>query len=81
MSAPDALFDLAINRAATTLRGLRTADPHAALAEWHARTRFARRVPLAEVWRCLEQRPQADGEWHWQGGPTGGWQPGRARFP
>ncbi|WP_424949973.1 hypothetical protein [Deinococcus sp.] len=96
MTAPDGLFDLAINRAATTLLGLglpglgllevglaeneaesRQTD---ALQIWHARTRFARRVPLPEVQRCLRLRP-AEGAWHWTGGPEGGWQPGKAAFP
>ncbi len=85
VTAPDGLFDLAINRAATTLLGLGLRDPTgvqstAALAEWHARTRFARRVPLSEAVRCLVQRP-GEGDWHWTGGPKGGWQPGRGPFP
>ena len=79
MSAPDALFDLAVNRANATLRGLRPTDRAAALREWHARTRFARRVPLEAVTDCLDRRPA--GEWHWAGGPGGSWQPGKARFP
>ena len=79
MSAPDGLFDLAINRAANLLRGLSLAGREAALAEWHARTRFARRVPLEQVRDCLNVRP--DGEWHWQGGRSGTWQPGKAAFP
>ena len=79
MSAPDALFDLAVNRAATALRGVPSTARDAALAVWHARTRFARRVPLAEVRRCLSQRP---GEgWHWSGGPQGEWHAGKAAFP
>ena len=56
------------------------AGVRAALEEWHARTRFARRVPLAEVVRCLGLRP-AQGEWFWKGGPQGGWQEGKAAFP
>lgn len=79
-AAPDALFDLAVNRAWTALRGLRPSDPDAALAAWHARTRFARRVPLDAVKVAIQQRPQ-DGEWHWAGGPDGHWQQGRAAFP
>ncbi len=79
MTAPDALFDLAVNRADAALRGLRPTDREAALIEWHARTRFARRVPLDQVTRCLDLRPP--GAWHWAGGPAGGWQPGKARFP
>ncbi len=75
--APPALFDLAVNRAAAALRG--TGTP-AALEAWHARTRFARRVPLADIRRALDQRPRG-GEWHWQGGKAGSWQPGKAAFP
>lgn len=77
---PNAIFDLAINRADTFLRGSRPTNPEAALAQWHARTRFARRVPLAEVWRCLALRPETI-EMHWQGGPAGAWQVGKAPFP
>ncbi|AFZ65832.1 hypothetical protein [Deinococcus peraridilitoris] len=79
MSAPDALFDLAMNRAAAFLRSARPVEPGAALAEWHARTRFARRVPLEEVMLRLQHKPQ--GEWYWTGGPAGKWQPGKAKFP
>jgi len=79
MSAPDALYDLAVNRAAVFLRGARPTDAHAALKEWHARTRFARRVPLEDVIARLELKPP--GDWHWHGGPNGTWQRGKARFP
>lgn len=77
---PDALFDLAVNRAANTLRGLPQAGQRGELSRWHARTRFARRIPLSEVWRCLEERPR-QGQWHWRGGPQGSWQAGKAPFP
>ncbi|GGK86408.1 hypothetical protein [Deinococcus radiotolerans] len=84
-AVPDALFDLAVNRAAAALRGLRPARPDSALAAWHARTRFARRVPLDAVQAALATQPPAsgtpDGEWHWAGGPAGSWRPGRAPFP
>ena len=82
MTAPGPLFDLAVNRAASTLRGLSPGSQgvQAALAEWHARTRFARRVPLEGVLRCLSTHP-AEGEWHWAGGPQGEWREGKARFP
>lgn len=79
-AVPPALFDLAVNRAAAALRGLRPAQPDAALAAWHARTRFARRVPLDAVKAALANRP-AGTECHWAGGEGGGWQPGRAPFP
>ena len=78
---PAALFDLAVNRAGAALRGLRPGDPAPALAAWHARTRFARRVPLEAVLGALRQRPAAPGEWHWSGGPGGGWVEGKAPFP
>ena len=88
--APAAIFELAVNRAATTLLGLglmesvtsgmESRQAQAALQEWHARTRFARRVPLSEVVRCLSLRP-AQGNWHWTGGEEGGWAQGRAAFP
>jgi hypothetical protein len=92
MTAPPALFDLAINRAAVTLHGLGLTDvgspqAAAALSQWHARTRFAGRVPLAEVVRCLKLWPddrssgRGDGNWHWRGGPGGSWQAGRGAFP
>ena len=87
MTAPDGLFDLAINRAATTLQGLGLLglsdsgrqQATAALSQWHARTRFARRVPLSQVLACLSLRPA--GECHWTGGPEGCWNAGRAAFP
>lgn len=80
-AVPPALFDLAVNRADAALRGLRPSDPARALAQWHARTRFARRVPLAAVARALARKPAGPGEWHWAGGPGGGWVPGKAPFP
>lgn len=75
--APEALFDLAVNRAwsAAARVGL------SGLAAWHARTRFARRVPLGAVLEALAHRPAAPGDWHWAGGPGGGWVPGKAPFP
>lgn len=78
---PPALFDLAVNRADAALRGLRPGDPARALALWHARTRFARRVPLAAVAEALRLKPEGPGEWHWAGGPGGGWVAGKAPFP
>jgi len=79
-AVPPALFDLAVNRADAALRGLRPGDPAHALAGWHARTRFARRVPLAAVAQALGQKPEG-GPWHWAGGPDGGWMEGKAPFP
>ena len=81
-AVPDALFDLAVNRAAAAVRGVGLSSQAGAdaLAAWHARTRFARRVPLADIRAALDLRP-AGGQWHWAGGPEGGWQPGKAAFP
>lgn len=84
-AAPPALFDLAINRAWAALRGFPSGDPASAqvsafLAGWHARTRFARRVPLDAVKEAVQQRPDG-GDWHWTGGPDGGWTQGKAPFP
>lgn len=76
-AVPAALFDLAVNRAAAAVRGLGRPE---ALAAWHARTRFARRVALSDIRAALEQKP-APGVWHWAGGPGGSWQAGKAPFP
>ncbi|GHF55528.1 hypothetical protein [Deinococcus metalli] len=76
-AVPDALYDLAVNRAWRVVRSVGRPD---ALAAWHARTRFARRVPLDAVRAALSTYPGA-GEWHWAGGPAGGWVPGRAPVP
>lgn len=72
-AVPEALFDLAVNRAALARRG-------SPLESWHARTRFARRIPLEEVRKALASKPEA-GEWHWHGGKDGSWRAGKARFP
>jgi hypothetical protein len=77
VSAPDAIFDLAVNRAAAFVRG---ASSSVNLEAWHARTRFASRVNLADVRAALETKPLS-GEWHWSGGASGSWFPGKARTP
>jgi hypothetical protein len=64
-AARDAIFDLAINRAASFLRG---AGQHAS------------RVELELIRTVLEQRP-TEGEWHWAGGESGVWQIGKAPTP
>jgi hypothetical protein len=72
--AQNAIFDLAVNRAAQywlTTRG--------DLAAWHAKTRFAARVPLKQILVALEARPV--GDWHWSGGLNGAWTPGTAQTP
>ncbi|CAM4421329.1 hypothetical protein [Deinococcus marmoris] len=84
-AAPRALFDLAVNRAWAALRGFPSGSPASAQASaflggWHARTRFARRVPLDAVKAAVQQHP-GGGEYHWAGGPGGGWRAGKAPFP
>jgi hypothetical protein len=76
-AARDAIFDLAINRAASFLRG---AGQNAALELWHSKTRFASRVELELIRAALEQRPPV-GEWFWDGGESGGWEMGKAPTP
>lgn len=73
----DALFDLAVNRAALALRAGQLKQ---ILPAWHARTRFARRVPLVEIEKALLKKP-ATGQWHWSGGVGGAWKEGKAAFP
>lgn len=76
-AARDAIFDLAVNRAASFVCG---AGPTASLETWHARTRFAARVELNLIRAALEQRPM-EGEWFWSGGELGSWQNGKAGTP
>lgn len=75
--AQNAIFDLAVNRAAAFVRG---AGSSVKLEAWHARTRFASRVNLEVIRTALETKP-LEGEWHWSGGPSGSWLPGKARTP
>jgi hypothetical protein len=74
--AANAIFDLAVNRAAAFVRG---AGPNASLEVWQTRTRFASRVNLGLVQAALETKPE--GEHFWRGGTAGGWQPGKPRTP
>jgi hypothetical protein len=73
--AKEALFDLAVNRAArvTALLGM----TH--LEIWHSKTRFAARVQLQAIQTALKTRPV--GEWYWTGGETGAWQIGKPVTP
>lgn len=79
-SARAELFDLALARALTYLRRARVVElsdadaVRRALEVWYLKTRFAYRVPLAEVVRALGSHPPGDEDLHWVGGPTGGWQ-------
>jgi hypothetical protein len=75
--ARDAIFDLAINRAASFLRG---AGQGGDLEVWHSKTRFASRVELELIRVALAQRPLV-GEWYWAGGESGAWQAGKAPTP
>jgi hypothetical protein len=74
--AANAIFDLAVNRAAAFVRG---AGPNASLEIWQTRTRFASRVNLELVRAALETKP--DGEHFWIGGETGAWIAGKPRTP
>ncbi len=76
-AARAAIFDLAINRAASFLRG---AGQNANLEVWHSKTRFASRVELELIRAALKRRPM-EGEWFWAGGETGVWQIGKAPTP
>ena len=78
----DALFDLAVNRAAEVTartgaarRGARERE----LEVWYLKTRFAYRVPFEQVLEALRRRPA--GAVHWEGGPDGAWRPGPAPAP
>ena len=84
--AREDLFDLAVNRAlsyARRTRALERASDDAALARelelWVLRTRFAYRLDLEQVARCLRAAPA--GDVHWEGGPEGGWKAGAAPRP
>ena len=81
MSTPDGLFDTLVNRADKALKVARPSDPPAFLLEWHARVRFARRITLEQLRKCLELRPDGDLEIHWEGGEGGSWLKGKAKFP
>jgi hypothetical protein len=73
--AQNALFDLAVNRAArvTALLGMEH------LPFWHQKTRFAIRIPLDSIRVALEHRPI--GNYHWCGGEQGIWCEGKAVTP
>lgn len=79
MSHPNAVFDLAVNRADTYLRSLPPLSAQRDLLEWHRRTRFVSRIPLGAIQKALESRPES--LVHWEGGERGGWVQGKARFP
>jgi hypothetical protein len=77
--ARDELFELAVNRALTYARRVRldlgSAERlSAGLEVWYLKTRFAYRVPLAEVVAALLTHPGAGAAGAtWDGGPDGGW--------
>lgn len=81
--ARDKLFDLAINRALSYSQRLELAlegsSLETALLPWYQQTRFAYRIPLQSICQILLGYP---GDEHfWQGGPSGGWQAGKAPKP
>ena len=71
----NALFDLAVNRAArvTALLGM------GHLQLWHQKTRFAIRIPKESIRAALESRPS--GIYHWCGCEQGSWCEGKAITP
>lgn len=76
-SPRDALFDLAVNKAAeyADRLGLPRGDverTRLGLEVWYLKTRFAYRVPLADVVAAVAARPAAAGA-VWSGGPGGTW--------
>ncbi|MEJ2288673.1 MAG: hypothetical protein P8Y02_08515 [Deinococcales bacterium] len=78
----DALFDLAVNRAAEAAARLgptRQDGLRRELEVWYLKTRFAYRVPFEQVLDAVRRRP--DGPVHWEGGPDGAWRPGPAATP
>jgi hypothetical protein len=74
--AANAIFDLAVNRAAAFVRG---AGPNASLEVWQTRTRFASRVNLGLVRAALESKPA--GKHFWIGGEAGMWVTRKPRTP
>jgi len=74
-----ALFDLAVARALSYASRLAIMDKklsskamHVRLELWYLKTRFAYRIPLAEIIVVLQSYPN-DGS-KWQGGKNGQWQ-------
>ena len=77
-SPRDALFDLAVNKAAeyADRLGLPRGDverTRLGLEVWYLKTRFAYRVPLTEVAAAVAARPATEAVW--SGGRAGGWSP------
>lgn len=75
----DTLFDQAVNRSARYLdalgplpAGAGAAQVRARVELWYLKTRFAYRVPLAEVVAALVERPA--GAASWSGGRGGQWE-------
>lgn len=70
------LFDEAVNRALTyaSRLGVPLDNPdrlRGGLELWYLKTRFAYRVPLADVLAALAEYPGPDHRW--RGGTAGGW--------
>lgn len=82
----NALFDLAVNRAASYLArlgllgGAKTrAERRQGLEAWYLKTRFVYRIPLEAILDRLEGYPGPDH--YWTGGEAGGWQEGKTPNP
>jgi hypothetical protein len=85
----DALFDLAVNRAASYLARLGLLGTGAdaqrlfeGLELWYLKTRFAYRIPLETVITVLLSYPvSSETPYHWRGGESGKWYPGSPLTP
>ena len=86
------LFDLAINRSlsfnkkmgkfkvsTSTKSGFCVLE--ADLLSWHQQTRFAYRVSLEAIVRCLNAVPDIKHDYYWLGGPEGDWFEGKTSQP
>ena len=77
-SSRQALFDLAVNRAAEVAARL-GGTSRRGLEVLYLKTRFASRVPFDAVLDAVRCRPSADA--HWEGGLEGRWRPGPPPLP
>lgn len=84
------LFDLAVNRAlsfAKKMGKLSTIDGNQSqiteddLTSWHKQTRFAYRIALNEIVKCLNGLPSMQDDYYWQGGVSGTWVEGKTPHP
>jgi len=90
------LFDLAVNRALgfskkmgfiKKMGKLTAIDENLSqiteddLTSWHKQTRFAYRISLKDIVRCINELPDLDVDYYWQGGVSGSWLQGKTPHP